>query len=132
MIFTKKLTLFSLFGKISPIWIWNNIFFWKILFVEVIGERIISALRIQYMATWLYVKKYENMTSSKRISKHHHIRRFVCKCLLLKVHHNARQTPGTTNEEEKKYVAESEGTPFWLWFWNFFLGLKNSHNGGWT
>ena len=66
------------------------------------GENIILALRTQYMATWLYGQKQQNMMSSKRVHTRHHIHRFLRKYLALKIHPNTGQTPGTMTEGKKK------------------------------
>ena len=73
--------------------------FWKKLpFGEVMWERNI----------W-NGQMYVNMTSSKGVRTCHHMRRFLRRSLILKVHPNTGQTPGTAAEGEKTNIAKSEG-----------------------
>ena len=55
---------------------------------------------------------YVNMTSSKGVRTRHHIRRFLHRYLVLKIHPNAGQTPGIGAKGEKKNMAKSAGGPF--------------------
>ena len=59
-------------------------------------------------------QKYKNMTQSKGVRTRHHIRRFLHKPPVLKIHLNARQTPGTSVKGKMKNMAKSEGAPFSL------------------
>ena len=116
--FTQALPFYWLFRKISPSWIQNyiEIILKKVLFGEVLGETFILALRNQNMADWLYGHKHKNMASSKRACTHHHIRKFLRKSLVLKIHPNIGQTLGYTTEgkKEKYYYVwrDPNGPPF--------------------
>ena len=47
------------------------------LFGEVMGERIIWALRARYMGTCIYGQVYENIMSLEHLLTHIHIHRFI-------------------------------------------------------
>ena len=74
------------------------------------------------MDTWLYVQKHKNIMSSKSVHIRHHICRFICKYLVLKIHPNTGQTRGTKAEGKKKNMAKSE--------WGFNLSLNKYSIGG--
>ena len=84
----------------------------NVLFGEVMREINIWQLSNQYIFTWKYGQMYVHMTSSKFVRTRHRIRRFPCRSLVLKIHPNPCQTPGTTAEGKKKNMANSEGAPF--------------------
>ena len=107
--FTQTLSFYWLFGNISPSWIRNNSKFWK-KSGEVMRERNIWPLRTQYILTWQNGHIYVNMMSSKGIRTRHHIRMFLCRSLVLKIHQNTGQTLGTTAEGKKTNTAKSEVT----------------------
>ena len=66
------------------------------------GEIIILGLRNQYIVICKYGQKYKNMTSSKCIRTRHHMRRFLCIYLILKIHPNKGQKTGTGAVGKKK------------------------------
>ena len=59
------------------------------------------------MATLLYYQKHENMTSSKFVRTRHHIRRFLQKSLVLRVHPDTGNMPGIMDKGMKIVFAES-------------------------
>ena len=62
---------------------------------------------------YLYLgQMYVNMMSSKGVRTRHHIRRFLRRSLVPKIHTNTGETPGTTAEGKKKSMAKSEGRDF--------------------
>ena len=52
---------------------------------------------------------YINMMSSKGVRTRNNMRRFLRRSLILKIHPNTCQTPGTTAEGKNKNMAKSEG-----------------------
>ena len=56
--FYTTLDFYWIFVKILPIWIRKNVEVLKNI-GEVMGEKIIWALRTQYMATWIYGQKHQ-------------------------------------------------------------------------
>ena len=52
-----------------------------------------------------------NMTSSEVVRTRHHIRRFLCRSLVLKIKPNTGQTLGTTDKiKRRKNMDKSEGS----------------------
>ena len=93
---------------------------------EVMGEKNIWALRTQNMVTWQYGQKYANMTSSKCVLTHHHIRRFLRWYLVLKKTPNRSPDAKHNGQGGEEEISLSlKGDPFWLIFWNFSLSLEN-------
>ena len=56
--------------------------------------------------------KYKHMTSSKRVPTWHCKIRFWRKSMVLKIHLNTGQIPGTPAKGNKKNAVNSEGYPF--------------------
>ena len=81
----------------------------KKTFSEVIQERNIWPLRTQYIFTWQNEKIYVNMMSSKSVRTCHHIRMFLCRSMVLKIHSNIGQTPVKTVDRKKKSMAKFGG-----------------------
>ena len=62
------------------------------------------------MATCHDVTFDVNMTSLEVVRTRHHIGRFLCRSLVLKIKPNTGQTLGTTDKtERRKNIAKSEG-----------------------
>ena len=61
------------------------------------------------------------MTPSKRVRTRHHIRRFICISIVLKIHLNAGQTPGTGGEVKKKNMDKSVRLPLTVEIFEYFL-----------
>ena len=59
------------------------------------------------MVTCQYGQTYKHITSSKTVRTRHYIRRFLRRYLVLKIHPNAGQTPGTGEEGKKKKIWPS-------------------------
>ena len=110
-IFTQVPNFYWLFGKIRPSWIRNKSYFWKkVFFGEVVMERKNRILRIQYIATWCDGTFDVNMTSLEVVHTRHHIRRFLCRSLVLKIKPNTGQTLGNLDKiERRKNMDKSEG-----------------------
>ena len=87
----------------------------NVLFVEVIWERNIWPLRNQYIFTWQNGQMYVHMTSSKVVCTCHHIRKFLHRSLVLKIHLSPCHKTGTTAKGRNKNMASSEGAPLYLW-----------------
>ena len=87
------------------------------------------------MVTCQYGHKYENMTSSKRVPTYHHIHRFLCKYLELKIYPNAGQMPGTMYKgkrekgKREKIWPSLKGPPSECDFDFFNLSMKKNHDG---
>ena len=61
----------------------------------------------------IHDQAYENMTSSKCVPTWHHMHGFIFRSMVLKIHSNAGQMPGTTAEGKKKIIHLSmKGGPF--------------------
>ena len=86
--------------------------FEKKLFGEFMRERNTWPLRTQYIFTWKYVQMYVHIASSKVVRTCHQIRRPLRRSLVLKIHPNPYQMPGTTAEKRKKNMDKYEGAPF--------------------
>ena len=73
-------------------------------------ERKNRILSILYMATWHDGRFDVNMTSLEVVCTRHHIHRFLCRSLLLKIKPITGQTLGTTHKiERRKNMDKSEG-----------------------
>ena len=66
----------------------------------------------QYIFTWWNGQMYIYMTSLKVVHTLHHIHRFLHRSLVIKIHPNPCQTPGTTENGKKNNMAKSEGASF--------------------
>ena len=84
----------------------------NILFGEVMGERIIWDLGADIWSL-IHDQVYKNMASSKGVHTYHLIHMFIFRSMVLKIHSNAGQMPGTTSEGKKKIIRLSmKGGPF--------------------
>ena len=132
--FYRNHNFYCLFGKISLVWIWNNIeVLTKPIPSELMWEIIIWDLSTQCMATCIYGQKHKNMTSSKRVHTRHHIRRFILKSLSLKILLNIGQTPGTMAERKREKYGQVWRGPLltailiFFWFWRKPI-MEDEHN----
>ena len=108
--------------ELNPKQSWSLI---KYFLVKLWGGVIIWALRTQYMATWKYGQKQNNMMSSKRVCTRHHISNW--KYTWTK---GRRQAPRP--RERRKIWLSLKGPPSDCDFIFFYLSLKQAHNGGCT
>ena len=54
----------------------------------------------------------KNVTESKHVHTHQHIRMFIHRYMVLKVHLNISQTTDTTDYRKKKKLAKLKGTEY--------------------
>ena len=85
----------------------------KKTFGEVMREINNRPLRAQYMATWHDGNFDVNITWSESLCRHHHIRGFIHRPLVVKIKPNTGQTLGTTDKREiRRNMIKSEGRAF--------------------
>ena len=82
-----------------------------------------------YLVEWAYVHTYDVI---KRVRTRHHIRRFLRISLILIIHPNTGQTPGTTAEGKKTNMNNSEGRSLLTveTLKNFYFCIERLHNLG--
>ena len=104
----------------------------KLFLGEVMRERNNWPLRIQYMATWHDGTFDVNMTSSEVVCSRHHISRFLCRSLVMKIKPNIGQTLGTMDKRERIKIWLSLRGQILTVILKCFSKSEKSHNGGQT